>query len=213
MGLPFLPAGHRIVAHALELVCRFDWGAGRVCIARSFGGSTRAALIGNTVEISGPCCRFPDVAYGSRDGRYLVVWKDYSVSGVYGRLVTDAGTVSGAAFPISEASYGALFPAVAFNAANNEFLVTWDDAGDCGGVIFGQRVRGSDGALLGTNFPIGTSHRGIRSAVAWCPVNNVYPVACRGSNGGVIDVSSACPPVSGTTARRVQFEQHLTCDP
>src|SRR5947208_2612868 len=81
-----------------------------------------AALLGNNFTISGPGCRFPDVAYGSVSGQYLVVWSDYNVSRIYGRFVTDAGMPSGGAFPISEAPFGSLFPAVAFNGTNNEFL-------------------------------------------------------------------------------------------
>ena len=106
----------------------------------------RAALLGNNFEISGPGCRFPDVAFGTVDSKYLVVWPDYNVSRIFGRFVTATGTASGLAFPISEAPFGALYPAIAYNAANNEFLVTWDDAGSRGGVIYGQRVRGSDGS-------------------------------------------------------------------
>jgi len=49
-------------------------------------------------------------------------------------------------------------------------------------------VRGSDGALMGTNFAIGTLYGGIRSAVAWSPVNNVYLVTYWGNSGGVIDI-------------------------
>ena len=66
----------------------------------------------------------------------------------------------------------------------NEFLVTWDDGGDRGGVIFGQRVRGSDGALLGGNFPIGSIYGGIRSAVAWSPASASYLVVFWGPGPG-----------------------------
>src|SRR6185369_17220696 len=72
--------------------------------------------------------------------------------------------------------FGALYPAVAFNSVNTEFLVTWDDSGGRGGVIYGQRVRGSDGALLGTNFAIGSHYGGIRSAVSWSAASSCYLV-------------------------------------
>ena len=148
----------------------------------------RAALLGNNFTLSGPGCRFPDVAFGSVSGQYLVVWVDYNVSRIYGRFVSAGGVPASAVFPISDAGFGALYPAIAFNATGNEFLVTWDDAGGRGGVIYGQRVRGSDGALLGGNFAIGTLYGGIRSAVAWSPVSNVYLVLYWGNSGGVIDI-------------------------
>jgi hypothetical protein len=171
-----------------------SWIRRAVCVALAVigvGGRSlpaHAALLGNNFEISGPGCRFPDVAFGTVDSKYLVVWPDYNVGRIFGRFVTATGTVSGAVFPISEAPFGALYPAIAYNSTGNEFLVTWDDAGSRGGVIFGQRVRGSDGALMGTNFAIGTLYGGIRSAVAWSPVNNVYLVTYWGNSGGVIDV-------------------------
>jgi hypothetical protein len=133
-----------------------------------------AALPGNNFQISGPGCRFPDVAYSSASRNYLVVWADYNVTRIFGRLVSDAGVPVGGAVPITEAPYGGLFPAVAYNATNDEFLVTWDDFGRRGDVIHGQRVRASDGVLVSTNFPIGSIGGGIRSAVAWSPVNNAY---------------------------------------
>ena len=151
-----------------------------VALTISVSMQTFAALVGNNLEISGTGCRFPDVAYGG--AKYLVVWADYNVTRIFGRFVTATGTVSGAVLQISESPTGGLFPAVAFNATSDEFLVTWDDFGRRGDVIHGQRVRGSDGALLGTNFPIGTVAGGIRSAVAWSPVNNVYLVVYWGGN-------------------------------
>src|SRR6185295_13267718 len=84
--------------------------------------------------------------------------------------------MTGGPFPISAAGFGALYPAVAFNSSANEFLVTWDDTGNRGGVIAGQRVRGSDGSLSGANFPIGAYYGGIRSAVAWSPASSAYLV-------------------------------------
>src|SRR5262245_22962947 len=104
----------------------------------------RAALLGNNFEISGPGCRFPDVAFSTVGKKYLVVWADYNVTRISGRLVTDVGAPSGDVFSISEPPGGGLFPAVAYNATDDEFLVTWDDFGRRGDVIHGQRVRAAD---------------------------------------------------------------------
>ncbi len=132
--------------------------------------------IRGSFEISGSNCRFPDAAHGSLDGSYLVVWPDYNEIRIHGRLVTGDGSVSGAPFPISEEPYGALFPAVAYNAVDDEFLVTWGDFDGRGDVIHGQRVRAPDGALEGTNFAIGSLPGGIRSALAWSAASNVFLV-------------------------------------
>jgi hypothetical protein len=161
------------------------------------GSPVGAALLGNNFQISGAGCRFPDVAYSSGSRNYLVVWADYNVTRISGRLVTDGGAPIGAAIPISEAPYGGLFPAIAYNATNDEFLVTWDDFGRRGDVIHGQRIRASDGALLSTNFPIGSIGGGIRSAAAWTPVNNSYLVVYWVS-AGAIDVYGQRVSATGT---------------
>jgi hypothetical protein len=142
----------------------------------AFAPPASAGLIGGNFEISGGNCRFPDAAHGSAGGRYLVVWADYNETRIHGRWVSSTGAVDGAPFPISEAGFGALFPAVAYNAAADEFLVTWDDFGTRGELIHGQRVRG-DGSLAGANFAIGSHQGGIRSAAAWSAASNVYLVA------------------------------------
>ncbi|HEY2952779.1 MAG TPA: hypothetical protein VGK40_09360 [Verrucomicrobiae bacterium] len=157
-------------------------------VATALSPPARAALVGSTLEISGPGCRFPDAAYGSVSRKYLVVWADYNDGRVYGRLVAGDGAMSAGVFPISDAGFGALYPATAFNVASNEFLVTWDDAGGRGGVIYGQRVRGSDGALAGPNFAIGSLFGGIRSAVAWSPVSSNYLVVFWGPGAAAPEV-------------------------
>src|SRR6185295_6132278 len=101
----------------------------------TFGG-----LIGNDVQI-GTGGRFPDVAYNSTNGNYMVVWADYSQNPIraVGRRVDSGGATIGTQFNINDGvSYG-LMPAIAYNGTNNEWLVTWDDGR--GGVdhTYGQR--------------------------------------------------------------------------
>lgn len=152
-----------------------------LCIfAAVFAGPVLAGDMGSDdFYISGPGCRFPDIAYNSTNGNYLVVWVDYSAPKpeVRGRLISADGTLSQTFTKIVDVASTALYPAVAYNAAANEFLVTWDDDGRAGS-IYGQRLRGSDGARLGTNFPIITAPGGIRSAVAWSSISNCYLVVC-----------------------------------
>ncbi len=133
-------------------------------------------VVGGTFGISGGGCRFPDAAYSSQSAKYLVVWADYNETRVHGRLVSPDGVPLGPSFPISEEPYGALFPAVTYAEASDEFLVTWDDFGGRGEVIHGQRVRASDGILSGANFRIGSVAGGIRSAVAFSEASGVYLV-------------------------------------
>ncbi|MDO8587368.1 MAG: hypothetical protein Q7T82_10035, partial [Armatimonadota bacterium] len=142
----------------------------------ALGAYAQAGLIGGNIYVSGAGCRFPDVAYDSVDGKYLVVWPDYNYSPgrIFGRFVSNAGANIGSPFQISDGTVYALYPTLAYNSTNNEFLVTWDD-GRGPDKIAGQRVRGSDGALLGGNFTIGTTPGG-RSSVAWSSTSNCYYV-------------------------------------
>src|SRR6185503_16710835 len=89
--------------------------------------TARAALVGGPVELSGPGCRFPDVAYGSVSRQFLIAWADYTPptgARIFGRFLRGDGSVNGGAFGISDAGFGALFPAVAFNGSSNEFFVS-----------------------------------------------------------------------------------------
>jgi hypothetical protein len=126
--------------------------------------SARAGPLGPTQEISGPSCRFPDAAFDPATGRYLVVWVDYTVKGVFGRLLDKDGALASAPFAISDGTMS-LFPQVASNGAG-EFLVAWDDEGRAN-PIYGQRVRASDGAPIGGNFAIAATGAGIHPAVAF----------------------------------------------
>ena len=54
--------------------------------------------------------------------------------------------------------------------------------------IGGQRMRGSDGALLGDNFVIGKAAGGIRSALAWSSESDNYLVAFYAPGGGSTEI-------------------------
>jgi hypothetical protein len=171
-----------------------------VIVALALFGEVAAAPLGEPVEISGPECRFPDAAFNSVRGEYLVVWADYTAGerGVFGRRVTRDGEMAGEVFRISpRAEKEAFFPAIIHCAGDcpnfaqsaeqngtvplaciDEYLVTFDTSNG----IQGQRVRG-DGTLAGESFAISTTP-GIRSAVAWSEKNRcalvVYYMPGRG---------------------------------
>ena len=115
----------------------------------------------------------PAVAHNSTANEYLVVWTDFrhydSTTGntdihgqrldADGNLLNNPGTPEdetdpGVDFPISSAEAGQRYPAVAYNVADDEYLVVWEDVrfnlpvrGDD---VYGQRVD-ADGSLLGTD--------------------------------------------------------------
>ncbi len=121
-----------------------------------------------------PTANGAELAYNATNNEYLVVWQadDTDVNDindnefeVYGqRLDASNGNEIGTNdFRISDAGgsgNSAVFagqPAVAYNSANNEYLVVWhSDDSDAGLLdnefeIFGQRLDASDGSALGSN--------------------------------------------------------------
>ena len=83
-----------------------------------------AEPIGEVTVISGRDCRFPDAAYNSVRGEYLVVWADYTTGarGVFGKRVTGDGEPAGDIFRISpQSEKEAFFPAIVHCAAIDEY--------------------------------------------------------------------------------------------
>ena len=101
-----------------------------------------------------------EVAYSPTSNSYLATYESYTEGKVYGRILDSTANLVGSRFQISTA--GQLFsrnPAIAWNSASNEYLVTYmgSPTGD-GFDYYAQRVRASDGALLGSNLALTTDH-------------------------------------------------------
>ena len=164
----------------------------------------------------------PAVAYNATDNEYLVVWEgDDDVDGlvdneyeIFGQRLdaTTGAEVGSNDFRISDmggtgdVTYGALLPAVAYNATDNEYLVVWRGDDNAGGLvngeteIFGQRLDGATGAEVGSNdFRIsdmggtGDANYNVYSAaVAYNAADNEYLVVWTGDDnvGGLVDNES-----------------------
>ncbi len=98
----------------------------------------------------------PSVAYDRANQRFLVVWSEYTSAtsyDIYGQLVNANGTLSGSNFAISSANQGQYYPQVAYDAANQRFLVVWEDLRSADYDIYGQLVN-TNGSLYNGNFII-----------------------------------------------------------
>ena len=123
------------------------------------------------------------VAYNSVDQQYLVVWSDGrpGVTGgldIYGQLLGSEGQRLSSNFPISIAPGIQFFPVVAYNRANNEYLVVWEDGRIPSAAIYGQRVA-ADGRLLGDEVPMAQDahSQAFGPTIAYNDTNNQYLVA------------------------------------
>jgi len=150
------------------------------------------------------------VAFNSTENEFLVVWHGDTSAGslvddefeIYGqRIDASLGTAVGNDdFRISSmgtdgsASFSALNPAVAYNNADNEYLVVWegDDSLTNGFDIYGQRIYGdlSDGDEVGNDdFQISdmgaaasTSEDASEADVVYNSVDNEYLVVWHGDD-------------------------------
>jgi hypothetical protein len=114
----------------------------------------------------------PALAYNSADNEYLVVWQGDDNTGalvddeyeVYGQRVEgNTGAEIGPDLRLSDMGpdgdpdYDGVYPAVAYNSAQSEYLVVWygdentPPLVDNESEVFGQRVDGATGAEIGPN--------------------------------------------------------------
>lgn len=151
------------------------------------------------------------VAYNPVNNEYFVVWsgEDHTrglapgeseifgqrISGASGKLIGPSIRLSDMG-PDGDFSYGAFDPGIAYNAANNEYLVVWwgdDDRAplvDNEFEIFVQRVDAATGAEVGPNdlrvSDMGTDGAtrlgAFEPAVAYNSVNNEYLVVWSGED-------------------------------
>ena len=88
----------------------------------------------------------PSVAYDSANQRFLVAFEDHrngAATGrdIYGQVVNAGGTLFGGNFDICIAPNSQYYPSVAYDSANQRFLVAWQDlrnSATTGWDIYGQ---------------------------------------------------------------------------
>ena len=91
----------------------------------------------------------PVVAYSKTDKEYLIVWDDARGANedIYGQKLSETGQLNGTNFAISTALEDQDLPAIVYNNADSNYLVTWSDdrnnsvsAGDIYAQIIGDIV-------------------------------------------------------------------------
>ena len=91
----------------------------------------------------------PIVAYSKTDKEYLIVWDDARGANedIYGQKLSETGQLNGTNFAISTALEDQDLPAIVYNNADSNYLVTWSDdrnnsvsAGDIYAQIIGDIV-------------------------------------------------------------------------
>ena len=117
---------------------------GRLVDADGFLLTDNLALITDTAEQCDPA-----LAYNETADNYLLVWTDYrEVPRKVYRLLLDAtGNPADPEEALSTTS--SKHPALAYNAAQNQYLVVWDEAGPSFGDDIGGQIVNADGSPAG----------------------------------------------------------------
>jgi hypothetical protein len=127
----------------------------------------------------------PSVAYDSVNQRYLVVWQDNRNinQDIYGQIVNADGSFFNGNFAVCNEGEYQDDPSVAYDSANQRFLVAWQDNRNGGeGNIYGQLVN-AGGSLYNTasntNFVISNAAGGgeYNPSVAYDSTNKRFLVA------------------------------------
>jgi len=149
------------------------------------GDEFAIALEGDNLRLA------PDVAYNQTDGEFLVVWEWESTPDnhdIYARRVGSDGSLISSEIPIATLTNFESNPAVAYNTADNEYLVVWEHryaSGDHD--IYGQRLD-SDGTQVGGSIVIdGASYEQLAPAIAYGAVDGQYLVAWQDDEAGAGD--------------------------
>ena len=135
------------------VVWRDDRGTGLESIYAQLIDST-GSLINSEVLITTENFERAVVAFGSTSGKYLAVYAA-SFDSLYGQFIDKDGNLSGAAFEINNTS--GMIPSISYNSHNNTFLVVYRIYANNGHDIYGRRIDGSTGALIGGEIAIATS--------------------------------------------------------
>jgi hypothetical protein len=100
-----------------------------------------------------------DIAYSATSNSYIAVYEVYNEGNVYGRILDAFGNPTGSRFQIDTPSQQySRNPQVAWNSANNEYLVTYMGVGTGSSWDYwAQRFSASNGALLGSNLQVTTT--------------------------------------------------------
>jgi hypothetical protein len=169
-----------------------DGGSGEDVYGQRVSGT--GELLGDAFPIStAPYAQeAPDIAYNSAANEYLVVWTDRRFTSpadadIYGQRVSPGGELLGSPIPIydSVSVTTQRNPKVAYNSADDEVLVVWEDGRNVsysGVDIYGRRVA-STGEPVGNDFVI-TQMDGNQegSAIAHNPESNEYLVVWGGDD-------------------------------
>lgn len=134
------------------------------------------------------------LAYSATSQLFLVVWQAVPDNDLRARRVDTNGSLVGDEIQITADPDWQSGAAVAWSSANDEFLVTYANADASGASVRAQRIRASDGALLGAAIPLATAGGTWTTGVAYLPCDNRYVVGWVSNGASGIRTSAGGEP-------------------
>ena len=153
----------------------------------------------------------PDVAYSPVANEFLVAWAEYNTGGpdIHGQRISPNAAKAGAEMIISSSSYWEGRTSLAYNSAQDEYLVGYYCEAPSGAdSLCAQRVKPGTGALIGARKLVYTSTVDIYPEIAYNSTTNQYLVIAWGATGpwmlhGWL-ADSNLTPIGGTKALATQ---------
>jgi hypothetical protein len=147
--------------------------------ARRVGINGNLESIFNVASVEAKHLTQPDVAYSPVQDEYLVVY-NYEVTSsdtdIYGTRFKWNGSLISAPFPIITVVDKQMYPSLAYNSTDDEYLVVYTNEWVGGHMdIAAQRIDASDGSLISwANVATGTGEQRYDPDVAYNPARNQY---------------------------------------
>jgi len=148
--------------------------------------SEAGAPIGGRIVVSAGSEQevYPAVAYNSQRQEYLVVWYNdrAGCDDIRAQRVSGGGALVGGPFYVSaECPVDRRYPDVAYNSAQDQYLVVWEQEESAGGYsIQARRVSGAGQVLDGTDVTVrswgGNTYTPVQPAVAYASTSDRYLV-------------------------------------
>ena len=127
----------------------------------------------------------PSVAYSPASNEFLVAWTSFGAGlDVTAQRVSPGGFPIGGQIPIASTGIAEFFPTVAYNSAQNEFLVAYNFEEGPGSYVGAQRVQPGTGALIGLRSTLYGSAFEQYPEIAYDPLHNQYLAITWNIGGG-----------------------------
>jgi hypothetical protein len=171
----FLVAWHQSVAVGAVVHARM------VSTTGALGPETQISADGSWWEATA------DIAYSTSSREFLVVWQ---AQGIRAQRIGNSGEMLGANIYVTGTDYHR-DPSIAYNSANNEFMVVYAGADAVSAYAAARRVAAGSGALVGAETLLTRSRATYITDVAYDSVSNRYLAAWYqgGTFGRVLDAS------------------------